>query len=204
MRLVVATRNRHKLEEIRAIFALPSLELCSMDDFPGVPEIAEDANTFEANALKKAVTTARTLGAWAMADDSGLEVDALGGEPGVYSARYAGEPVCHAANNAKLLAALGDRPDRQARFRCVIALSNPVGSTRTVEGRCEGTIAFAERGDGGFGYDPLFVPNGHNRTFSEMNADAKNAVSHRGIALRRAAEQWRDILSDVRDAKGDA
>ena len=195
MRLLVATRNAHKLEEIRTIFSLPSLELCSTDDFPGLPEVIEDGETFEANAVKKAVTTAKESGTWALADDSGLEVDALAGEPGVHSARYAGEPVSYEANNRKLLAALGDGTDRRARFRCVIALSDPSGHVRTVEGKCEGTIAHSARGDRGFGYDPLFVPDGYEQTFSEMDADAKNAISHRGMALEKAREEWEQILS---------
>ncbi|MFC1462027.1 XTP/dITP diphosphatase [Verrucomicrobiota bacterium] len=183
MRLLVATRNAHKLCEIRAIFSLPNLHLCSTDDFPGLPEVVEDGDTFEANAIKKAVTTAKAAGAWALADDSGLEVDALNGEPGVHSARYAGEPVSYEANNRKLLAKLGDNSDRTARFRCVMALSDPEGDVQTVEGKCEGAIARAERGEGGFGYDPLFVPQGHDQTFAEMDATAKNAISHRGVAL---------------------
>ena len=192
MKLLVATTNRHKLNEIRAIFSLPTIELCPADDFPDLPEVVEDGDTFEANAVKKATVTANAAGVWAMADDSGLEVDALGGAPGVQSARYAGEPVSYEANNRKLLAALGERPDRQARFRCVIALSDPSGRVRTVAGSCEGTIARALRGDSGFGYDPLFVPDGYEQTFAELDADAKNAISHRGIALRRAAGEWRD------------
>lgn len=196
MRLLVATRNTHKLEEIKAIFSLPRLDLRAIDDFPNIPEVVEDGATFEANAVKKATTTAKAAGTWAMADDSGLEVDALGGQPGVHSARYAGEPVSYEANNRKLLAELGDSPDRRARFRCVMALSDPAGNVRTVEGKCEGSIAHAERGEGGFGYDPLFVPEGHEQTFSEMAADAKNAISHRGMALQRAREEWSEVLDE--------
>lgn len=194
MKLVIATRNRHKLEEIREIFHIPWLEVVSAFDFPDVPDVVEDGETFEANAIKKAVTLAKATGLWALADDSGLEVDALNGAPGVYSARYAGEPVDYKANNRKLLQELRDAPNRSARFRCVIALSNPAGETRVVDGRCEGTIGFEERGDKGFGYDPLFIPEGHTVTFAEMDAAAKHAISHRGRALRSAAAEWGDAL----------
>ena len=194
MKLVIATRNKHKLEEIREIFHIPGLEVVSAFDFPDVPDVVEDGETFEANAIKKAVTLAKATGLWALADDSGLEVDALNGAPGVYSARYAGEPVDYKANNRKLLQELQDAPNRSARFRCVIALSNPAGETRVVDGRCEGTIGFEERGDKGFGYDPLFIPEGHTVTFAEMDAAAKHAISHRGRALRSAAAQWAPLL----------
>lgn len=190
MKLVIATRNRHKLEEIRQIFHVPGLDVVSALDFPEVPDVVEDGATFEANAVKKATTLARATGLWALADDSGLEVDTLGGAPGVYSARYAGEPVSYPANNEKLLRELELAQDRRARFRCVIALASPSGEARTVEGRCEGAVARAPRGRGGFGYDPVFVPEGHAQTFSEMEASAKNAISHRGRALQRAAEEW--------------
>jgi len=194
MRLLVATRNAHKLEEIRAIFSMSDLKLCSAADFPELPEVVEDGDTFEANSIKKAVTMAKASGIWTMADDSGLEVDVLNGQPGVHSARYAGEPVSYEANNRKLLAELGNEKNRAARFRCVIALSDPDGNVKTVEGKCEGAIAHSERGAGGFGYDPLFVPEGHEQTFSEMDPAAKNAISHRGVALARAAKEWRNTL----------
>ena len=125
MKLLVATRNKHKLEEIHAILAGLEVELHSALDFPEIPDVVEDGDTFEANAIKKAVTLARATGCWALADDSGLEVEALGNAPGVYSARYAGEPVSYAANNEKLLRELAGQADRRARFRCVIALSDP-------------------------------------------------------------------------------
>ena len=194
MKLVIATRNRHKLDEIRAILHQPSLEIVSAFDFPDIPDVVEDGATFEANAVKKAVTLATATGCWALADDSGLEVDALSGEPGVYSARYAGEPVSYKANNEKLLANLETVGDRTARFRCVIALSSPSGAARTVEGSVEGTIGFEERGTGGFGYDPVFIPEGHTLTFAELEPEAKHAISHRGRALRVAAERWGRML----------
>lgn len=194
MKLILATRNRHKLEEIRTLFNLPGLELSSALDRPEIPDVEEDGTTFEANAIKKAATLARATGCWALADDSGLEVDALGGAPGVYSARYAGEPVSYPANNAKLLKALEGVTNRRARFRCVVALSSPSGKARTVDGRCEGRIIHKLRGTQGFGYDPLFVPEGFEKTFAEMEADAKHAVSHRGRALQKARAAWHDFL----------
>lgn len=194
MRLLIATHNPHKLDEILVLFARPGLTLLSMRDFPALPDVVEDGETFDANARKKAQELARATGLWALGDDSGLEVDALGGAPGVYSARYAGEPVSYAANNAKLLAALAGRADRRARFRCVIALADPAGGCRTVEGRCEGTIAPAPRGAHGFGYDPVFIPDGHDRTFAELDPAVKNRISHRGAALRQAATMWAELL----------
>jgi len=181
MKLLVATRNKHKLEEIHAILAGLDVELHSALDFPEIPDVVEDGDTFEANAIKKAVTLARATGCWALADDSGLEVEALGNAPGVYSARYAGEPVSYAANNEKLLRELAGQSDRRARFRCVMALSDPAGNAETVEGRCEGRILKTLRGAAGFGYDPLFA---------EMPADQKNAISHRGRALAQARVKW--------------
>lgn len=195
MKIVIATRNRHKLAEIREIFQVPGLEIVSALDFPDIPDVEEDGPTFEANAVKKAVTLARATGLWSLADDSGLEVDALGGRPGVLSARYAGEPVSYPANNRKLLGELDKVVNRGARFRCVIALSSPGGKARSVEGRCEGVIADAPRGAHGFGYDPIFVPDGHAQTFAEMAGPAKHAISHRGRALRKAAAAWGQMLA---------
>jgi XTP/dITP diphosphohydrolase len=197
MKLLIATRNRHKLEEIRQIFALPGLTLMAADEVPGLPEdVVEDAETFEGNALKKARELCRASGLWTLADDSGLEVEALNNAPGVYSARYAGEPCSYPANNAKLLRELTGVADRRARFRCAIALCAPDGREWTVDGRCEGAIIEgAPRGTNGFGYDPLFVPDGFASTFAELDGLAKNRISHRGQALQRAAAEWRSILA---------
>ncbi len=194
MNLLLATRNRHKLDEIRAILGTPGLVLKSALDFPHLPDVVEDGATFEANAEKKAVTLAKATGCWALADDSGLEVDALEGAPGVFSARYAGEPTDYAANNQKLLRELHNAKHRTARFRCVIALSNPEGRVRFVDGRCEGRIIDELRGAEGFGYDPLFIPDGFELTFAEMPATQKNAISHRARALAAARVAWRDLL----------
>ena len=196
MKLLVATRNKHKLDEIRQIFALPGLTLVAADEVSGLPEdVVEDADTFEGNALKKARELCRASGLWTLADDSGLEVAALNNAPGVYSARYAGEPCSYPANNAKLLRELKGVADRRARFRCVIALCSPDGREWTVEGRCPGRIIAEPLGANGFGYDPLFVPDGFEQTFAELDGAAKNRISHRGNALRRAAKEWRERLS---------
>ena len=191
MDLLVATRNKHKLEEIRQIFSLPALTLLAADEVDGLPEdVVEDAETFEGNALKKARELGVASGLWTLADDSGLEVEALNNAPGVYSARYAGEVCSYPANNEKLLRALHGKSNRRARFRCVIALRAPDGREWTVEGRCEGHICEAGRGTNGFGYDPLFVPNGYSQTFAELDNSAKNRLSHRGNALRKAVAEW--------------
>jgi len=203
MELLVATRNRHKLEEIRQIFAVPGLVLLAADEVAGLPEdVVEDADTFEGNALKKVRELGRASGRWTLADDSGLEVPILNNAPGVYSARYAGDACSYPANNAKLLRELEGLTDRRARFRCVIALRAPDGREWTVEGRCEGRIIEAARGQKGFGYDPLFVPDGHDRTFAELEGSVKNALSHRGHALRRALAEWGGLLNQERRKEG--
>ncbi|MDD5704365.1 MAG: RdgB/HAM1 family non-canonical purine NTP pyrophosphatase [Kiritimatiellae bacterium] len=195
MRLLIATRNAHKLAEIKAILALPGMELLGADDVPGLPdEVEEDADTFEGNALKKARTLCEASGLWTLADDSGLEVHALRGAPGVMSARYAGPAADYAANNRKLLRALEGVADRRARFRCVLALCAPDGRHWLIDGRCEGRIALQPSGGGGFGYDPLFVPEGSNDSFAVMAPEAKNRISHRGRALAAAAAAWHDLL----------
>ncbi len=196
MKLLVATRNRHKLEEIRQIFALPGLDLLAADEVPGLPEdVVEDADTFEGNALKKARELCAASGFWTLADDSGLEVVALQNAPGVYSARYAGEPCSYPANNAKLLRELEKVSDRRARFRCALALCAPDGREWTVDGCCPGRIIRELRGANGFGYDPLFVPDGFDKTFAELDAATKNRISHRGNALKRAAVEWFQLFA---------
>jgi XTP/dITP diphosphohydrolase len=185
--LVFATRNRGKLVELREL--LPGIEVRSLDDVH-VPEVIEDADSFVGNASKKAREVSAATGLPALADDSGLEVDALGGAPGVYSARYAGEPHDDAKNNAKLLAALAGVPaeKRTARFRSVLALADtngPLGSqVITADGSCEGIILEAPRGSGGFGYDPLFYSPELGMTFAEAGVGPKNDLSHRARAMR--------------------
>ncbi len=200
MKLLIATGNAHKLAEIRSILQVPQLDLMGIRDFGPLPTVEEDGDTFEANAILKAVALARASGLWTLADDSGLEVEALDGAPGVRSARYAGEPSNDAANNHKLLACLETVCDRRARFRCVIALSDPAGRTRTVSGSCAGTLLRDQRGRGGFGYDPLFIPDGFELSFAELEAGVKNRISHRAKALDRAVREWGAVLASEPDA----
>ncbi len=192
VRLVLATRNAHKAGEIARLLDGSGVSCVGLDAFPEMREVVEDCDTLEGNAAKKAVETARVCRAWALADDTGLEVAALHGAPGVFSARWAGPGCTDADNRDKLVRELaGVAPrDRAARFRTVLALSSPDGRVRTAEGRLDGSIAEAPRGRGGFGYDPLFaLPDG--RTLAELAPEEKNALSHRGLALRA-------ILPDLR------
>ncbi|MCQ2396315.1 MAG: XTP/dITP diphosphatase [Lentisphaeria bacterium] len=189
-RLIVATSNAHKVQEIREILCPLGIEVLSAKEAGGMPDVVEDGNTFEENAIKKALAGARAFGCAVMADDSGLEVKALNGEPGIYSARYAGEGGNDGRNLAKLLKNLEGVTDRSARFVCAIAVANGDGTLRgTVCGECRGKIAAAAFGTGGFGYDPAFIPDGYDKTFGELPAEVKNALSHRGNALKAAVEK---------------
>ncbi|MGH1364222.1 MAG: RdgB/HAM1 family non-canonical purine NTP pyrophosphatase [Calditrichia bacterium] len=185
LKVVLATRNEHKLEEMAAILG-DRYELLSTDSFPGIEEIEETELTFGGNALLKARAVFAHSKLPTLADDSGLEVDALDKAPGIYSARYAGEAGNHAANNKKLLAALSNVPNekRSARFRCAIALVTDSGE-QVVEGAIEGRILQQLTGSDGFGYDPLFLPNGYQQTFAEMPEELKNSISHRALALKK-------------------
>ncbi len=182
LKLVCASANPDKVAEIAAILG-PDVELAPRPS--DVPEVVEDADTLEGNARLKATAIATATGRPALADDTGLEVAALGGAPGVYAARYAGPGATYADNRAKLLAELAGHGDRSARFRTVVVVVWPDWSELAAEGVCDGTIAEEERGDRGFGYDPVFVPaDGDGRTFAEMTDAEKNALSHRARALR--------------------
>lgn len=205
MTLVIATRNRGKVREFAAMFEPLGYTVQSLGDYPAVPDIVEDGDTFAANALIKARAVAGALGVPALADDSGLVVEALGGAPGVYSARYAGEPSDDAANNAKLLAELrrlgaslepaeAGRPAllSRARFVCALAYAEPQGNILAAEGVCEGAVAAEPRGGGGFGYDPYFFVPELGRTMAELSAEEKNRISHRALALRRLISIWED------------
>jgi XTP/dITP diphosphohydrolase len=185
-RVLAATNNRHKVEEMRAILAPCEVTLQTLAEAGLVIEVDEDQPTFVGNAVKKALAVAAAAGCPTVADDSGLEVLALGGEPGVYSARYAGAAGDAVANNSKLLARLGDGAARRARFVCVIAVARPHGLVGTAEGEVWGQILREPRGSHGFGYDPLFVPDGFSESFAELPAATKNGLSHRGRALRAA------------------
>jgi XTP/dITP diphosphohydrolase len=192
VRVVFATRNRGKLRELVPLFEELALgfELVTIDDVAPDAELREDEMTFEDNALAKARQAAAATGLPALADDSGLEVDALGGAPGVFSARYAGVGATDAANNAKLLEALRDVPParRTARYRCVAAFVDPARALElTRAGACEGALLASPRGAGGFGYDPLFVVPGRGVTMAEIALDEKNRLSHRAAAFRALA-----------------
>jgi len=196
-RLVLGSRNAHKVAEIKRFFAPLGVEVEALP--ADIPEAVEDRETFRGNAAKKAEEYARATGALVLADDSGLEVDALDGAPGVISARYAGEPKSDARNNEKLLAELADVAEeaRGARFVCVMALADPQGLRLVVEGALPGRILPALRGDGGFGYDPLFLLPEDGRSLAELGPDEKNAISHRGRALERVRVALPAILGEA-------
>ena len=207
--LLVATRNRGKLRELASLLADVPMRLASLDDVGIDDDVEETGATFEENAVLKATTYARASGLTTLADDSGLEVDALGGEPGVRSARYAGPDADDEMRVRFLLGKLRETRTggRQARFRCVIAVAGPYGSVRTFAGACEGIIADAPRGRNGFGYDPVFLFPETGRTMAELSAEDKAAVSHRGMAARLAsvALKQADFFSDMAmDPAGEA
>jgi XTP/dITP diphosphohydrolase len=184
--LVIATKNKGKVKEIRHILKSLNLNVISLLDMPNIPDIKEDGKTFKANAIKKASAIAKRLNAIVLADDSGLEVMALGTKPGVKSARYAGpNPTTKKLCN-KLLKAMENKKDRWARFVCDIAIAKPNGKIKVVEGVCWGKIAEKMTGDKGFGYDPVFIPEGYRKTFAQMPMALKNKLSHRGKALKKA------------------
>ncbi|WP_305045725.1 XTP/dITP diphosphatase [Geoalkalibacter sp.] len=187
MELVIATRNAGKLREIRRLFEEVGIAVLGLESFPELPEVEEDGETFAANAVKKAQTVARLTGRPVLADDSGLEVEALNGAPGVYSARFAGAGAGDEDNNRKLLAELARIPaaHRQAAFHCVMAYCLPGGDCTLFDGRLAGTILEAPRGEKGFGYDPLFFLPEFGKTLAELPLDVKNRISHRGQALRK-------------------
>ena len=187
MEVIVATRNKGKIQEIRDALKGSDLRIYALSDFPDVPEIEEDGNSFAENALKKARFYSKVFGKLTIADDSGLEVDGLKGLPGIYSARYAGERASGRENNQKLLREIRDVPisKRGARFRCIIAMRSPDGREAIAEGSCKGRIGWKEKGRKGFGYDPLFVLPKYGKTMAELTLEEKNRVSHRGKALRK-------------------
>lgn len=186
MDIVLATRNKKKIEEIKRIVEGMQISLLTLDDFPGCPEVKEDGVTFEENAVKKAIAIAKYTGKCALADDSGLEVYEMKGAPGTLSARYAGEAADDRKNIERLLYEMHSIANerRGARFVCCIALASPDGNVRTFLGHVEGRIGKEPKGVNGFGYDPLFYPEGLNRTFAEMPDNEKDTLSHRGRALR--------------------
>ena len=190
--IVVATGNLHKVQEYKELLADQNVELKSLKDYPNCPEVVEDGTTFAENASKKAVEVCRYCDVPTFADDSGLEVEALGGEPGIYSSRYAEND---AARIEKLLKNLECKDNRRARFVCVIAIAINGEVIETFEGEVKGTIVDAPRGTNGFGYDPVFQPDGFDKTFAEMTDEEKNQISHRADAVRKALEFIEDEMS---------
>ena len=196
--LVIATRNPGKTAEIRELLAGCGVDVRNLSDFGPIPEVEEDGATFDENAYKKSSFTARVLGLPALADDSGLAVAALGGAPGVHSARWAGENAGDAERCRKLLAEMRGRTDRRAAFECVISLAVPSGPALTWEGRCEGLIAERPAGENGFGYDPLFYYPPLGKTFAELDREEKSRVSHRGRALRELRAEFDKVRVWIR------
>lgn len=192
--LVLATHNQGKTAEIRGLLKDYPIDIRNLDDFGPIPPIVEDGDTFEANAYKKAGLTARYLGFPALADDSGLVVEALDGAPGIYSARYGGEDATDNQRCQKLLIELGDTDNRKARFECVISLAVPAGPALTYEARCEGLITHEPAGSNGFGYDPIFLFPELNKTFAQLTMAQKSQVSHRGKALGELKAEFDNIL----------
>ncbi len=196
--LVLATRNQGKVQELRHMLADSGIEVRGLHDYPDCPEVEEDGLTFQDNAIKKARTISDFLKLPALADDSGLEVDALEGRPGVYSARFAGPQATDQDNNLKLLSLLQDIPmeERQARFRCVLALALPGDPpVHTWEGTCEGLISREAKGSHGFGYDPLFLLADQGKMMAELTKEEKSRISHRGLAMKKMMKDINDLLT---------
>jgi XTP/dITP diphosphohydrolase len=196
MTIVLATRNKKKVEELRRMFAAYKIRFLTLDSFPDCPDVEEDGKTFRTNAVKKAVEISKCTRCPAIADDSGLEVRALGGAPGVFSARFAGEDADDEKNVRKLLRAMKNikGEDRAARFVCCIAVALPDGTYKTFTGYARGSIGGKPKGFNGFGYDPVFYPSGYQRTFAEMTDPEKDSLSHRGKAMRKLYACLKNLL----------
>jgi XTP/dITP diphosphohydrolase len=197
-RIIIATKNKGKLEEMKQLLALFPCDVISLADAGISDDIAESGSTFEENAMIKAKSVWKATGETVLADDSGLEVDFLDGAPGVYSARFAGAGATDEENNKKLLNALAGIPEekRTARYVCVIAVVFPSGRSVTVKGTCEGYIAMKPEGSNGFGYDPLFYFPGYGLTMAQMDPEMKNSISHRGVAMRKLLEKLKQAWDD--------
>lgn len=192
--LVIATRNKGKTSEIMDLLKEFPVNIKNLDDFGPIPSVEEDGDTFDKNAYKKASFTSRILGLPALADDSGLLIKALGGAPGVHSARYAGENASDEQRCSKVLSEMKRKTDRGAAFKCVISIAVPPGPALTYEGHCEGLITKEPAGSNGFGYDPIFFFSPLNKTFAELTREEKNRVSHRGNALRELRAEFDKVL----------
>lgn len=196
--LVIATRNKGKTKEIKDLFKDFPVDIKDLDDFGPIPHLEEDGDTFDENAYKKASFAARILGMPALADDSGLMVEALNGAPGVHSARYAGENATDEQRYLKLLSEMEGRTNRKAAFECVISIAVPTGPALTYEARCEGLITEMPAGSNGFGYDPVFYYPPYQKTFAELTRQEKNRVSHRGKALAELKDEFDKVLIWIR------
>jgi len=198
-KLILATRNKGKLKEIQVLLSDLDIDIMSLDEAENAPHVVEDGKTFMENAFKKAKVIAEATGIMALADDSGLEVDALDGAPGVYSARYSGENASDASNNEKLLAGLKgvSSGKRGAHFSCVIIVYHPSGQWISTEARCEGEITMNPSGDQGFGYDPVFYIRSIKRTMAQLSPEEKNSLSHRGKALRKLKSELPGFLDSL-------
>ncbi len=208
--LVIATKNKNKFFEFQDILKDLNIEILSLENFGAIPSAVEDGETFEENAYKKALHTAKILGIPALADDSGLAVDVLSGRPGVFSARYAGENASDDENCAKLLFELSGEVNRRAYFHCVLSLAVPSGPALTYAASCPGTITHEKRGNNGFGYDPLFLFEEYGKTFAELTMAEKSTISHRGKALAELRKELRSVkkwvenrLNEVKPEKPD-
>ncbi|GEK92157.1 XTP/dITP diphosphatase [Alkalibacterium kapii] len=197
-KIVIATKNKGKAKEFEALFNKKGYQVMTLLDFPEITDVEETGTTFNENALLKSETIARELNTLVLADDSGLVVDALHGQPGIYSARYAGEEKNDAKNNAKLLNELADYSgkDRKAHFHCSLALSHPEKKSLVIEGKLDGVIADVPRGEQGFGYDPLFLIPEKDRTLAEFTQEEKNLISHRANALRKLESDLDEWLNN--------
>ena len=194
MKILIGTKNRDKFSEIREILSGLDIELLSAADFDEFPDVVEDKDTIEGNAIKKAEEMATRSRMYVLADDTGLFVDALGGDPGVYSARYAGETCSYRDNRMKLLDEMTGITERNASFRTVVALADDIGKVlATVEGRVEGKIIFEEKGNKGFGYDSIFLCHETGKTFAEMSSDDKHKISHRGRAFKKMLTKIKEL-----------
>jgi len=202
LKILLATRNNDKIREIREVLTGLDIDILTLDQFPEITEVVEDGQTIQENALKKARAVSHVTHLLALADDTGLEVDYLSGQPGVYSSRFAGESATYDDNCNKLLEQMKGVPGEQrtARFRCVIAMINSDVET-LVEGVCDGFIIDEKRGSGGFGYDPLFYVPKFDQTFAEMPLAQKNKISHRGLALQKAKAFLQELITDLNNEK---
>ncbi len=200
-KILAATKNKHKIEEFRYMLAplQEGIDLLGACDIENFPDVIEDGKTYEENAAKKAIEASIFAGIPSFADDSGLEVEALNGEPGIYSARYAGENASNAERIAKLLKALEGKENRKAKFVCVIAIANNGKLVDSFRGEVSGRIIDAPRGAHGFGYDPVFIPDGYEQTFAEMDSELKDKISHRAKAVRKTLDFVEEELSVLKD-----